>query len=96
LHYIILHFFLYEQKTLHSIESVQSHLSEVSGLEQDVCNNVIAKLIDRQYLLVEERNVSFGTNGLWFLENSYMQGEELGSALLVERALLASRFFTQP
>lgn len=90
-------FFLYEQKALPSLETMQNHLYETSGHEQTACNDVLDRLIQIQYISEDKGgNVSFGTDGLWFLENSYMHGEELDSTLLSERVLLASKFFNQP
>jgi hypothetical protein len=88
--------YLYEQTTLPSLDDMRDQVDQAIGGNQEVCDRIIARLIDKQfpYLLVEGDAVSFGVNGLWFLENSFMHGEEIDSMALAERILTQNKFFT--
>lgn len=86
-------FFLYGQKTLPQVEEMVQHIAETTGHDPTNCQQVVNRLIDKSFLMLQRAEMVFGTNGLWFLENSYMHGEEIDSLALAERILSQSRFF---
>ncbi len=96
-------FFVYESAVNPNLDDIVENALKITDQSYVNCLKVMSKLVSKLYLIQGENlsahtspEVTFGTNGLWLLENSFMHGEEsVDSMALAERILTQNNFFRE-